>query len=159
MAFLFTLVVGFIYAKLYKNNQGTKLATEALIDSTSFLGKCYIHWKTRNYGHKMEYISLLLSVAIYMNKKIYEEELQSAHKYLFNLLKDKDDVENIMEYIKMKLASYQEDNSAWLQDRQRAFNLILEDEELYGCMTDIFNSDDSFDESEELFEEALKRLL
>ena len=64
-----------------------------------------------------------------------------------------------MEYIKMKLGKYQEDNQAWIEDRQRAFNLIMQDENLYGCMTDIFNSDESFDESEELFEEALKRLL
>ena len=94
-----------------------------------------------------------------MNKKIYEEELQSANDYLFNLMENQDDVDNVMEYIKMKLGSYLEDNTAWMHDRQEAFNLILEDEDLYGCMTDIFNSDDQFDESEELFEEALKRLL
>ena len=135
------------------------MPTETTVNTTSFLGKCYIHWKTRNYGHKMEYISLLLSVAIYMNKKIYEEELKSAHDYLFNLLHDEDDVNNIMQYIKMKLGTYQDDEEAWIHDRQRAFHLILEDEDLYGCMTDIFNSDESFDESEEIFEEALKRLL
>lgn len=59
----------------------------------------------------------------------------------------------------MKLGSYQEDNEAWMQDRQEAFNLIIKNEDLYSCMSDIFNSDESFDESEELFEEALKRLL
>jgi len=135
------------------------LPTEATIDSTSFLGKCYIHWKTRNYGQKIEHISLMLSVAIYMNKKVYEEELDSASTYLSTIMEDEDDITNIMEYIKMKLGSYQEDNEAWLEDRQEAFNLIIKDEELYACMGDIFNSDDSFDESEELFEEALKRLL
>jgi len=94
-----------------------------------------------------------------MNKKIYEEELKSASAYLLTLMQDQDDVDNVMNYVKMKLGSYQEDNSAWLEDRQEAFNLILKNEDLYGCMIDIFNSDDSFDESEELFEEALKRLL
>ena len=136
------------------------MPTETTIDSTSFLGKCYIHWKTRNYGRKIEAISLLLSVAIYMNKKVYEEELSSAAKYLAKLLdNDEDDVANVMAYVKMKLGSYQEDNTAWLEDRQEAFDLIIQNEDLYGCMSDIFNSDDSFDESEELFEEALKRLL
>jgi hypothetical protein len=101
----------------------------------------------------------MLSVAIYMNKKIYQEELDSASKYLSTIMDDIDDVNNVMEYVKMKLGSYQEDNAAWLEDRQEAFDLIIQDEELYGCMSDIFNSDDSFDESEELFEEALKRLL
>lgn len=135
------------------------MPTETIIDSTSFLGKCFIHWKTRNYGRKIEAVSLLLSVAIYMNKKIYEEELKSASSYLLDLMDNEDDVENVMEYVKMKLDSYQKNNQVWLEDRQEAFNLIIKNEELYSCMSDIFNSDDSFDESEELFEKALKRLL
>lgn len=135
------------------------MPTETKIDTTSFLGKCYIYWKTRDYGKKIEHISLMLSVAIYMNKKIYEEELKSATTYLSTLLDNEDDIDNVMEYIKMKLGTYQEDNEAWMQDRQEAFNLIIKNEELYACMSDIFNSDKSFDESEELFHEALKRLL
>jgi len=135
------------------------LPTETTINHTSFLGKCYIHWKTRNYGRRIESISLLLAVAIYMNKKIYEEELRSASRYLLTLMSDTEDVDNVMQYVKMKLSSYQEDNQTWLEDRQEAFNLIIKNNDLYSCMSDIFNSDDSFDENEELFEEALKRLL
>jgi len=135
------------------------LPTETTIDSTSFLGKCYIHWKTRNYGRKIEAVSLLLAVAIYMNKKIYEEELRSASNYLLDLMENTEDVDNVMQYVKMKLSSYQEDNQTWLEDRQEAFNLIIKNNDLYGCMSDIFNSDNSFDENEEIFEEALKRLL
>ncbi len=135
------------------------MPNETKIDSTSFLGRCYIHWKTRNYGRKIEAISLLLSVAIYMDKKVYEEELKSASNYLHTLMEDAEDADNVMEYVKMKLGSYQESNEAWIEDRQEAFNLIIKNEELYGCMSDIFNSDDSFDESEKIFEEALKRLL
>lgn len=147
-----------VYDTLMKN-KGCILATEIDIPSTSFLAKCCIYWKTRNYGRKIEAISLLLSVAIYMNKKVYDEELKSASEYLLALMDDADDVENVMEYVKMKLGGYQEDNDKWLEDRQEAFNLIVKNEDLYGCMIDIFNSDDSFDESEELFEEALKRIL
>jgi len=144
----------------YNKKQGPFLPTLTNIDSTSFLGKCYIHWKTRNYGRKVEHIALLLAVAIYMNKNIYEEELESAQAFLLKLMhEEKDDVENVMEYVKMKIGAYQEDNSAWMQDRQEAFHLVVKDEELYSCMIDIFQSDESFDESEELFEAALKRLL
>ena len=135
------------------------MPTETTINHTSFLGKCYIHWKTRNYGRRIESISLLLAVAIYMNKKIYEEELRSASRYLLTLMSDTEDVDNVMQYVKMKLSSYQENNQTWLEDRQEAFNLIIKNNDLYSCMSDIFNSDDSFDENEELFEEALKRLL
>lgn len=135
------------------------MPTETTIDHTSFLGKCYVHWKTRNYGRKIEAISLLLAVAIYMNKKIYEEELRSASRYLSTVMDDHEDVDNVMDYVKMKLGLYQKDNEAWLKDRQEAFNLIIKNEELYACVREIFDSDDSFDESEKLFEEALKRLL
>ena len=135
------------------------MPTETTIDHTSFLGRCYIHWKTRNYGRKIEHISLLTAVAIFMNRKIYEEELQSASEHLKSIMHEDDDVANVMEYVKMKLNSYQEDNEAWMHDRQEAFHLVVKDEELYSCMIDIFNSDNSFDENEELFEEALKRLL
>lgn len=136
------------------------MPTITSIETTSFLGKCYIHWKTRNYGNKVEHIALLLAVAIYMNKNIYEEEIESAQEYLLKLMhEDQDDVENVIEYIKMKLGMYQDDNSAWMKDRQEAFHLIVKNEELYACMIDVFKSDESFDESEKLFEAALKRLL
>jgi len=136
------------------------LPTLTHIETTSFLGKCYIHWKTRNYGRKVEHIALLLAVAIYMNKNIYEEELESAQDYLFKLMhEEQDDVVNVMDYVKMKINSYQEDNTAWMKDRQEAFHLVVKDEELYACMIDIFKSDESFDENEKLFEAALKRLL
>ena len=100
------------------------MPTETTINHTSFLGKCYIHWKTRNYGRRIESISLLLAVAIYMNKKIYEEELRSASRYLLTLMSDTEDVDNVMQYVKMKLSSYQENNQTWLEDRQEAFILI-----------------------------------
>ena len=135
------------------------MPTEATIEPLSFLEKCSIHWKTKNYGLRIKHIALMLSVAIYMNKNIYEEELRSARKYLHTIFKDEVDVDNIMQYVLMRLKDYQNDESLWLKDRQKAFNLIIKDEELYACMGDIFNADESFDESEQIFEEALKRLL
>ena len=135
------------------------MPTEITLETISFLEKCYIYWKTKNYGRRIEHIALMLSVAIYMNKNIYEEELDSAREYLKTFFKDEVDVNNIMEYVVMRLKAYQDEESVWLEDRQEAFNLIIKDEELYGCMGDIFNADDKFDESEEIFEEALKRLL
>ena len=136
------------------------MPTPVTIESTSFLEKCYIHWKTRNYGHKIERVALLMAVAIYMNKNIYEEELESAEHNLLKIMhEDKDDVENVMEYIKMKLNSYKESNETWMKERQEVFHLIIDDEELYSCMKDIFQSDEKFDKSELLFENTLKRLL
>lgn len=135
------------------------MPTQVDIAPHSFFEKCCIHWKTRNYGRKIEHIALMLSVAIFMNKKVYEEELKSAHEHLVKLMDNEDDINNVMAYVKMQLAAYQENNEAWMKNRQEAFNLIMQDEDLYGFMIDIFNSDDSFDESEELFEKALKRLL
>jgi len=135
------------------------LPTETKIDPASFLEKCYIYWKTRDYGRKIEHIALLLSVAIYTNRKIYEEELASAHAQLMTLLEDEDDVNNVLEYIKMKLGTYQSDNKKWMQDRKKAFDLITKNEDLYGHLIDIFHSDKKFDATEELFEKALKHLL
>ncbi len=135
------------------------MPTEIALNGVSFLEKCYIHWKTKTYGQKIEHVALILAVAIYMNKKIYQEELNSASACLSSIVGAEEDIDNIMEYIKMKLNSYQDDNEIWLADRQEAFNLIKEDENLYACMSDVFNSDGNMDESEKLFEETLKRLL
>jgi len=135
------------------------LPTLTTVVTPSFLEKCLIYWHTKDYGKKMEHIALLLSVAIYMNSNIYEEELKSAEKHLFSLLKDKDDVKNVMEYIKMTLASFQDDNEIWLKSRQEAFDLVVKDEDLYRFMIDVFHSDDSFSENEQLFEATLKRLI
>ncbi|MBE0498502.1 MAG: hypothetical protein IBX43_04590 [Campylobacterales bacterium] len=135
------------------------MPTEIRVDPVSFLKKCLVYWKTRDYGRKIEHVALLLSVAIYMNRKIYEEELASAHEQLMILLEDEDDVNNVIDYIKIKLGAYQNDNKEWMKDRQEAFDLITKNENLYGYLIDIFHADKKFDPSEELFEKALKRLL
>lgn len=113
----------------------------------------------RHFSLKTRHIALLLAVAIYMHKKIYKEELKSARGYLLSRLHNEDDVDKLMEYVKMKLGTYQENNDRWMKDRQKAFDLIIKNEDLYGFMSDIFSSDKSFDESEELFEKALRRQL
>lgn len=135
------------------------MPTETRVDPASFLKKCLVYWKTRDYGRKIEHVALLLSVAIYTNRKIYEEELASAHDQLMILLQNEDDVNNVIDYIKMKLGAYQSDNKRWIQDRQEAFDLITKNENLYGYLIDIFHADKKFDAPEELFEKALKRLL
>lgn len=135
------------------------MPTKITINPTSFFGKCHIYWKTNSYGLKIEHISLLLAVAIYVNKNVYEEELQCAREYLLSLMKDESDAENIIKYIKMKLGSYQESNENWMKDRQEAFNLIVKHSDYYGFMSDIFKADGNFDESEQQFEDTLKRLL
>ena len=135
------------------------MPTKVNLETKSFFQKLFIYWNTKDYGHKLENIALILSVAIYMNNDIFQEELETAHEHIFALLNDANDAENIMEYIKLQVQGYQTDQQKWVQDRQKAHKLIVNDQDLYLYMIDVFKSDENFSDREETFEDFIKRSL
>lgn len=124
----------------------------------NFLEKLIIHWHTRNYGRKLNNIALLLAVAIFTNKAVYSEELDSAKSILNDMLLDEKSVNNIMEFILLKLKNYEKDNTAWLEDKLKVKQMILKDEELFSYLDTIFESD-HYDSCERIFLNSLKESL
>ena len=132
------------------------MATKATIQPKKTWQKLLIYWRTKNFSRQVYDIALILAVAIYTNREIYEEELQQARLTLEELLKDQDSADEIMDYIEMKVLQYTNDEMLWQKDQQKIRKLVEKDEDLYTFLLDIFEADDKVDEEEMLFETSLK---
>jgi hypothetical protein len=135
------------------------MAHETTIAPKTLWKKILIYWHTKNHSRKIYDIALILAVAIFTNRKIYLEELEEARHLLLEHLRNADDVDNVMEYVEMKLASYVEARDAWHEDQKTVRVLIEKDEELYAYLLSIFEADEMIDAAESLFEESLKKAL
>lgn len=135
------------------------MAHETTITPKSLWEKLLIFWHTKNHSSEIYDIALILAVAIFTNKKIYEEELSEARHLLMERLHHADDVDTVMEYIEMKLAEYCESLDAWHHDQQKVRELISRDEDLYSYLLSIFEADENIDKEESGFETSLKKML
>jgi hypothetical protein len=135
------------------------MAHETTIAPKSSWQKLLIYWRTKNLSTEVYDIALILAVAIFTNKKIYEEELEEAKMQLQKRLRDAGAVDEVMQYIEMKLACYAHSIETWHKDQQRVRELIEKDEELYGYLLSIFEADALIDDEESGFETSLKKAL
>jgi hypothetical protein len=135
------------------------MAHETTIAPKNVWEKLLIFWRTKNHSSRIYDIALILAVAIYTNKRIYEEELREARRQLSGCVESQEEVENIMEYIEMKLDAYRGDAELWHRDQRKVRDLVGKDEELYAYLLSIFEADDSIDDEESGFESSLKKML
>jgi len=136
------------------------MATETDLEEKSSWRKLLIYWNTKNYSKHIYDIALIIAVAIFTNRKVYEEELKEARKLLSKeLLKEKDDIDEIMHYIEMRLSEFDKDEREWYNAAKQVKDIIKQDEALYRYCIDIFESDEQLDHEEEHFEHSLRELL
>lgn len=135
------------------------MAHETTIAPKNVWEKLLIFWRTKNHSSRIYDIALILAVAIYTNKRVYEEELREARRQLSGCVESQEEVENIMEYIEMKLDAYHSDAELWHRDQRKVRDLVGKDEELYAYLLSIFEADDSIDDEESGFESSLKKML
>lgn len=136
------------------------MATEKEILETSGWHKLLVYWQTKNHPKAIYDIALIIAVAIYTNRKIYEEELAAARRLLVeHFEEDPDGIEEIMRYVQMHLFEYLKDRQKWYDDAKEVKGLIRRDEQLYRYCIDIFESDSRLDLEESAFEGSLRRLL
>ena len=132
---------------------------ESSIKPLSLLEKIVVFWKQKNYDKKYYQIAQILAVSIYTNHHIYEEELERAQKILHELFCDEQIEQDLMQYIRLKLERYREDNELWLNEQQEVRDMILKNEELFVYLDEIFDADDHQDQNERLFENSIKDAL
>lgn len=135
------------------------MPTETYIAPKKILEKLLIYWRTKNYARQTYDIALIIAVAIYTNKNIYEEEMEAAKQMLYEHLNHDDSVEKIMDYIELKLLHYLQDDELWYEDLRTCRALIKKDEELYLYFLNIFEADEKIDDEEIAFESSLKKML
>lgn len=136
------------------------MATETEIPQKSSWHRLLVYWQTKNHPKRLYDIALIIAVAVYTNRKIYKEELETARKLIKESYdEDEDAIEEIMHYIEMRLSEFAHDERSWDDAAKQVKTLIKNDENLYRYCIDIFESDEHLDREERQFERSLRRLL
>lgn len=135
------------------------MAHEASIAPKQLWERLLIYWHTKNHSAEVYDIALILSVAIFTNQKVYDEELMEARLLLQERLREPSSVDEVMEYIELKLSTYIANKDAWHKDQKRVRDLLEKDQDLYAYLLNIFEADDTIDDEESGFENSLKKAL
>lgn len=123
----------------------------------NLLERFALFWETRGLGRRVEDLIDLMAVSIFFDRAIYPQELQVAEDKLTILLENERDVQHVMERIRVRLNHYIKHPHDFLIDREKVFELISEDIQLYGVMRDIFEADGFLSSIEEEAEDVIRK--
>lgn len=141
---------------LLKGNYMTD-ATCVTLPKLNFFERLVLYWETRDLGKRNEDLITLISVAIFFDRTVYPEELDMAERILERYIKSSGKRETVMERIKMRLQEYIDDYLKFLMDRERAFDILTDNIQLYSAMRDIFEADGKLSEIEKEAEEVIRK--
>lgn len=118
--------------------------------------KLILLWETRGLTEETERLITVISVAIYYDRVVYEEEIEKSKEILFERIKNRHKRELIYERIRVKLDEYITDEELFKEDVQKAVRYIVDDIQLYSIAKDIFEADGSNALEEQELEKRIK---
>ncbi len=120
-----------------------------------FLEKLWLKIEARSMDKNTEGIVLLLPVLLFMQKEQLESLLDELPKILSSYLKPHL-VQRVFAHIVLKLKEYTKNEQLFIQERQRAFECLAENIQLYAIVLDMFDSNKSPD-SLDLIEQIVRK--
>lgn len=131
--------------------------TSALLDfyKYSFIDRIFIKLQTRALGAKFERFFILLPVLIYMNTTNKQKVINNTKSFLLKNVEPKNLALKIYDRIMLKLFSYKDDNSLYIQDRKKAFDILRQNIQLYTVVDEIL--DDELIEQKKMIEDIVKK--
>ncbi len=124
--------------------------------SKSFFKRILTRWECRHFERHHDELLTVLAVSVYFDRVIFPKELEMAENIIKKEMKHPQDIECAIENMKFKLESYIKNEHAFLLDRERAFDIIADNIQLYGTMKDIFQSDGQMYDGEKMVEDVIK---
>lgn len=132
-------------------------ATSVLLDfyRYSFIDRIFIKLQTRALGVKFERLFILLPVLIYMNTTNREKLISKTRNYLLETIVPKNLALKVYDRVILKLFDYKDEDNLYIQDRNKALDILSQNIQLYNIVNNIL-SDDEFKEQKESIEDAVK---
>lgn len=119
----------------------------------SFIDRIFIRLQTRALGGKIERLWTLLPALINSNANDKSTAMDNAKSYLFESISPKNLAMKVYDRVILRLLEYKKDNNLFIQDRQKALEIITQDIQLCGVVRKIL-----LDESQiAMFEEIIKK--
>ncbi|MDE6886041.1 MAG: hypothetical protein K2P17_03255 [Helicobacteraceae bacterium] len=107
----------------------------------SFIDRIFIKLQTRALGSKIEKLFIILPALINMNNTSQQNSLDKAKEYLLNSIKPQNLALKVYDRVILRLLEYKKDNNLYIQDRQRAFDIIAQNIQLYNLIDKILDKE------------------
>lgn len=105
----------------------------------SFLERLWLKLEARSADKNTERIVMLLPVLLFMQKEQLETLLDELPKFLSSYLKPHL-VQRVFAHIVLKLKEYTKNEQLFLQEKQKAFECLAENIQLYAIVLDVVDS-------------------
>lgn len=119
----------------------------------SFIDRIFIKLQTRALGSRIERLFTLLPALINSNPHDKSKSMQSAKTYLLDNITPKNLALKVYDRVILRLLDYKNDNNLFIQDRQKAFDILTQDIQLYGLVERILGDEGQI----EMFDEIIKK--
>ncbi|RAX54651.1 hypothetical protein CCY99_02490 [Helicobacter sp. 16-1353] len=121
----------------------------------SFIDRIFIKLQTRALGAKFERLFILLPILIYMNTINQQKVLDNTKAFLLKNIEPKNLALKVYDRVMLKLFSYKDDNSLYIQDRKKAFDILRQNIQLYNVVDEILG--DEFIEQKKMIEDIVRK--
>lgn len=118
----------------------------------SFIDRIFIKLQTRALGGRIERLFILLPALINSNPHDKSKSMEASKSYLLETITPKNLALKVYDRVILRLFDYKRDNNLFIQDRQRAFDILVQDIQLYALVERILGDGAQL----EMFEEIIK---
>ncbi|WP_095294436.1 hypothetical protein [Helicobacter sp. 13S00482-2] len=122
----------------------------------TYLQKFLIKWQTRSLGSKIDTLMLLLSVLVYMGRPNIEAQLEQARIIINKMVKPSNLASKVFDRIVIWITEYAKDEKLYMQDRDRAFNAVVQDIQFYSIVLDILK-DKSYQTQRDIIRSVIQK--
>lgn len=119
----------------------------------SFIDRIFIKLQTRALGSKIERLWTLLPAFINSNANDKNKAIENAKNYLFENISPRNLAIKVYDRVILRLLDYKKDNNLFIQDRQKALEIITQDIQLCGLVRNILLDENQIS----MFEEIIKK--
>ena len=119
----------------------------------SFIDRIFIKLQTRALGNRIERLFTLLPALINSNPTDKSKSMQSAKAYLLDNITPKNLALKVYDRVILRLLDYKNDNNLFIQDRQKALDILTQDIQLYGLVERILGDEGQI----KMFDEIIKK--
>ncbi|PAF43612.1 hypothetical protein [Helicobacter sp. 11S02596-1] len=103
----------------------------------TYLQKFLIKWQTRSLGAKIDTLMLILPVLVYVGRPNLDGQFQHAKAVIDRIVKPTNLALKVFDRVKVAVSEYIHDEKIYMQDRERAFDAIVEDIQFYSIVLDM----------------------
>ncbi|RDU65121.1 hypothetical protein [Helicobacter sp. MIT 14-3879] len=119
----------------------------------SFIDRIFIKLQTRALGSRIDRLFILLPVLINMNLSDKYKAVDNTKMFLIDTIEPKNLALKVYDRVILRLFDYKKDNNLFIQDRQKSFDILCQNIQLYSIVDRILSDE----EQKSILREIIKK--